>query len=506
MKIAVVIGISQYDNLDSLPACKNDAKKIHKLLKDTGEYARIDLQTENTTGRQIKTSLRTLFKDYNDKEIDEVFFYFSGHGSYESNTVFLCCSDFDPEHPSMTSISNQEIDDYIRNIRPKLAVKILDSCSSGEKYIKGTTRAEDDFKKVIKTTVLNHFICMASSGVDQSSYASDKMSDFTKSFIEGVISIEQGDILYRDIQDYISDAFRTNSEQTPWFVTQGTGLEVFAKVNTALKAFKSSFEVGKGKIPEDLDTSIDAKIDETESIFVPLESVSKSLGELQSLLSPTEPQDSLVSKYYNYEIEFKEGLNSLADMGTIATWAYEKRWDKHFFVDIEVEKERRRIHPEVSLIDYLSKATTTMYSSAMIPVKKEDKNKEPRYRIVEVPISIRSNHPLAFEAIEIIAKPNRRSLKQFGAMISIVHSRTDVLVLSTTLEYKDVGWDERTIDASTANWKFEKFEWADIVNDPMIIASDILPQVEKAASDYLKSLIKEETEVIEQKEITEEVA
>lgn len=125
------------------------------------------------------------------------------------------------------------------------------------------------------------------------------------------------------------------------------------------------------------------------------------------------------------------------------------------------------------------------------------------YKSVNVPTSIKSTHPLAFEVIEILAKPNKRALKQFGVMIGIVHSRTDVLILSTTLEYKDVGWDERTIDTSTVNWKFEKLKWADIVSKPMIIASEVLPQVEKAASDYLKSLVKEETELIEQKEITE---
>ncbi|HUV03048.1 MAG TPA: caspase family protein [Desulfobacteria bacterium] len=513
MKIAVVIGISDYEKLDSLPACKNDAQKIAKLLKATGEYAKIVELTEDTKGRQIKTSLRTFFKDYNDKEIDEVLFYFSGHGIYESNKVFLCCSDFDPEHPYITSISNQEIDDYIRNISSTLAVKILDSCSSGEKYIKDTTKAEDDFKKAIKNTVLNQFICMASSGLDQSSYASDTISDFTKSFIEGVISTEQGEILYRDIQDYISDAFRNNPEQTPWFVTQGTGLEVFATVNTALKALKSTFGIGKEKMPEDLDTFIDTKIKEMESIFVPVEKVSESLEQLQSTLSSTKPQDPLVSKYYNYEIVFKNDLDSLVDMRTIATWAYQRKWNKLFFVDINVERVKRRAtHTHIIPIyepgRYPPPIPAYRAEGRVLALGEKDK-KEDRpieYSIENVPTSIKSTHPLAFEVIEIIAKPEKRALKQFGAMIGIFHSRTAVLVLSTTLEYKDVGWDERTIDASIVNWRLKELKWKDIVSNPMIIASDVLPQVEKEVSDYLKSLIKEEEVAIEQKEISEEVA
>ena len=340
MKIAVVIGIDLYENLDSLPACKYDTNKIKEILKATGEYAEVVTLTEDTKTRPIKSSLRTFFYKYREKEIDEVFFYFSGHGTYISDNVLFCCSDFDPKSPSSTSLSNQEIDDYMRSINPKLAVKILDSCSSGEKYIKDT---KDNFERAIRNTFLNYFICMASSGLDESSYASDKMSDFTKSFIEGVFSIGEGEILYRDIQNHISDSFIDKPEQTPQFVTQVTGLEVFAKVNTTLKALKSPLEIGKEKLPEDLEASIKTKIEEMESIFVPFDTVSESLDKLQSTISSTKLEDSLVSKYYNYEFVFKNDLDSLVDMGTIATWAYERKWDKFFFVDINVEKVTRRV-------------------------------------------------------------------------------------------------------------------------------------------------------------------
>lgn len=506
MKIAVVIGISEYDNLDSLPACENDAKKINDLLRATGEYVNIVQLTQNIKGHQIKSLLRAFFKNYDDKDIEEVFFYLSGHGTYVSDKVLFCCSDFDSKQPSTTALSNQEIDDYVRSVSPKLTVKIFDSCSSGERYIKDT---KENFEKAIRDTDLHDYICMASSGLDQSSYASDIISDFTKSFIEGVFSIEDGEILYRDIQNHISDAFITKPEQTPQFVLQYTGLEVFAKVNTALKALKSSLEIGKEKLPEDLGDSIETKIEEMESIFVSFDTVSESFEKLKSTLSSMKLKDPLVSKYYNYVFVFKNGLDSLVDMGTIATWAYEKKWGKFFFVDINVERQRRRVlhsYGDITPIPrraFHQAAVATVVEGAELGGTKDKRENMHAYKIVNVPTSIKSTHPLAFEVIEILAKPNKRALKQFGVMIGIVHSRTDVLILSTTLEYKDVGWDERTIDTSTVNWKFEKLKWADIVSKPMIIASEVLPQVEKAASDYLKSLVKEETELIEQKEITE---
>ena len=492
MKIAVVIGIDLYENLDSLPACKYDTNKIKEILKATGEYAEVVTLTEDTKTRPIKSSLRTFFSKYREKEIDEVFFYFSGHGTYISDNVLFCCSDFDPKYPSSTSLSNQEIDDYMRSINPKLAVKILDSCSSGGKYIKDT---KDNFERAIRNTFLNYFICMASSGLDESSYASDKMSDFTKSFIEGIFSIEEGEILYRDIQNHISDSFIDKPEQTPQFVTQVTGLEVFAKLNTALKALKSPLEIGKEKLPKDLEASIKTKIEEMESIFVPFDTVSKSLDKLQSTISSMKLEDSLISKYYNYVVEFKNDLDSLVDMGTIATWAYERNWHKLFFVAIEMKEVKRRVTVPASSLMFMG--------VSLRQAAERIKDNQNEYEIVKMPKSIKSTHPLAFEVIEIIAKPDKRALKQFGAMIGIVHSRTTVLVLSTTLEYKDVGWDDRTIDASTVNWKLKELKWTDVASNPIIIALDILPQVEKEVSDYLESLIKEEVAVIEQTEISE---
>ena len=500
MKIAVVIGIDLYENLNSLPACKYDTNKIKEILKATGEYTEVVTLTEDTKTRPIKSSLRTFFSKYREKEIDEVFFYFSGHGTYISDNVLFCCSDFDPKYPYSTSLSNQEIDDYMRSINPKLAVKILDSCSSGGKYIKDT---KDNFERAIRNTFLNYFICMASSGLDESSYASDKMSDFTKSFIEGIFSIEEGEILYRDIQNHISDSFIDKPEQTPQFVTQVTGLEVFAKLNTALKALKSPLEIGKEKLPEDLEASIKTKIEEMESVFVPFDTVSESLDKLQSTISSTKLEDSLVSKYYNYEFVFKNDLDSLVDMGTIATWAYERKWDKFFFVDINVEKVKRRVTSAGPHSALLSSYAAIMGGELEQGEKKDKPAYMYRYRTENVPASIKSTHPLAFEVIEIIAKPEKRALKQFGAMIGIVHSRTDVLILSTTVGYKDVGWDDRTIDASTINWKLKELKWKDIASNPIIIALDILPQVEKEVSDYLESLIKEEVAVIEQTEISE---
>lgn len=467
MNIAVVIGISNYDTIDSLPACRIDAIKMKDLLNATGKYSEVVSLTNDTKARKIKSLLRDFFKKYQDKQIDEVFFYFSGHGTYQ-NDVLFCCSDFDSKRPATTSISNREIDDLVRSVSPKLAVKVLDACSSGAKYIKDTI---ETFEKAFRSAELESFICMASSHLNQSSYATNKLSLFTQRFMEGALSQGEGQTLYRDIQSYISDAFIETSEQTPFFVSQGNGLEVFATVTPSMRDLKNVLLLSETEeLPADLDTTIESKIDELESYYFPLEKVSASLETLRNTLSTLKPEDSLVSKYYIYEFEFKKKLESLVGVEEIARWASKREWSKIYFVEIIKERRKVDFSPHLAALQALAGAQ----------------------QFEDVSINIKSIHPLPFETIEIIARPNKSSLKQFGALIGIVHSRTDVIILSTTIMYKEAGWDERVIDASTVEWVETKLKWKDMVSNPIIITEDVLSQLENEISDYLKSFIKEE--------------
>jgi hypothetical protein len=488
MNIAVVIGIKNYTNLESLPACEKDANKMKELLDATGKYSKVVSLTQNTEASKIKSLLRDFFKEFSGKEIKEIFFYFSGHGTYSQGDALFCCSDFDSKRPNTTSLANREIDDYMRSVKPKLAVKVLDACSSGVKYIKDSTKL---FQKAFEETELESFIAMFSSQLDQSSFASEKLSDFTKSFIEGALSKSEGEeIYYRDIQSYISDAFMENSDQTPWFVNQVTGLEVFAKSTSAMIALRNVIsQIGKEEEPGDITALIEDKIREIDSRFIPLDEVLTALLDLQGKLLIEKPKDPLVSKYYTYDFIFKSGLATLVRMEEIASRASEREWDKVFFVSID--KERRRVPFSGAMVGALSDVV-------MVGSTAESKGATSlgsRFRTIFIPKSISSTHALPFETIEIIAKPNKNVLKQFGAMVGMVHSRTDVLILSTTTRYKNVGWDSRIIDDSSANWAIMGFKWQDLVSNPTIIYVDVLSQLDKEILDYLKSFGEEKVTI-----------
>ncbi|MEH1905513.1 MAG: caspase family protein, partial [Nostoc sp.] len=141
MNIAIVIGISNYFNYSEgqeIIAPQKDASRIDKLLKATQKYQNILYITENTTATSVKDQIRSFLQSYDKQEIEieEVFYYFSGHGILEDQEFYMLCSDYDKSKKNTTTLQNSEIDSFIRVLEPKLTVKIIDACFSGYRYLK----------------------------------------------------------------------------------------------------------------------------------------------------------------------------------------------------------------------------------------------------------------------------------------------------------------------------------------------------------------------------------
>ena len=222
MNLAIIIGVSKYTSATPLPACLVDAYNMRDLLIATGKYNRIITITERTRSEQIKAMLKSIKENYRRESVDELFFYFSGHGVFR-NQALLCCSDFNPARPVETSIENSLIDDLIRQVKPRLAVKILDACQSGEPYTKGQSES-------FSGQPMESFICMASSRYDQTSIATSEGSVFTNRWIDSALRRQKGLVRYSSIQSDLARAFANDPTQTPFFVNQGFGRDVFTRV------------------------------------------------------------------------------------------------------------------------------------------------------------------------------------------------------------------------------------------------------------------------------------
>jgi len=171
MNIAVVIGVSDYGGQNDLPGCKNDAQIISNILNATKKYEEVLLLTQDLKSYNVKSTLVEYFGKYQNKNINEIFFYFSGHGDFFENEFYYLLSDYSDDKRKSTCLQNKEVDEWIKSVSPKVAIKFVDACHSGVTYVKDNNL----FKHYLQEQQKNFEICyfMFSSKIDQVSYQKD---------------------------------------------------------------------------------------------------------------------------------------------------------------------------------------------------------------------------------------------------------------------------------------------------------------------------------------------
>ncbi|NBD20964.1 hypothetical protein GTZ97_09810 [Aquabacterium fontiphilum] len=480
MNIAILIGISNYLSEIPLPACKLDAENMRTLLSATRKYDDIQIITDQTTASQVKDSLRSFFAKYQDREdIEEAFIYFSGHGLFQ-NDALLCCSDFDSARPATTSISNAELDDLLRSVKPNVAVKIIDACQSGSPYIKD---ANAGFEKALGRSQLKSFICMASSRQDQSSYASATESFFTSKWIEAALSKREGAILYRDIQAALADAFVTSSDQTPFFVNQGSGLEVFCHVGEDIRSLHDArTKSTTAEKPElTIANQIEIEVRHRDSQFVPHEQVLQAIESTKTSIINAKISDSIVSRFYSLSAKIDGKLAQIPKSKAVATFADEQGWPKRYFAKVSQEAYKVRV-PKDPIGSILSGGLGRKW----IVTKENDDEYivETRYR----PSTLEVTESLPMEVAELSLVSQHPSLPAFNIYIGLVHSLTDVMVLSATVRLTQKGWNAKAPELSEVQWKYQSYPWRSVVADPDIVWREAARNGELDIRKYLESL------------------
>lgn len=475
MNIAILIGVSRYTSLKPLPACFFDAENMHRMLVATRKYDDIHLISDNTTASQVKDSLRQFFAKYQDGgAIEEAFVYFSGHGVYQ-NDALLCCTDFDTSRPSTTSISNSELDDLLRSVSPNVAVKVVDACQSGSPYIKD---ANISFEKSLGKSQLNSFICMASSQQDQSSYASSSESFFTARWIDAASSKADGQILYRDIQAALADAFVHDPEQTPFFINQGTGLEVFSTVTDEIRNFSASR--AKSALPEKLEADITFLIEKEVALrdrqFIPHNDAIEASENSKNALILQEIADPIVAKFYELDFKTDTKLSSIPKSKNVATFAEEQAWAKRYFTKINHESYKIKVPNPLKL--------GGIFSRGFGEKNQDDFIIETRTR----PISLEVTETLPIEVAELIYISRHPSLAAFKTYVGVVHSLTEVMILSSTIRIVQKGWSTSAPELSEVQWKYKSLPWTVIVNNPDTIWAEAKALGELDIRSFLESL------------------
>lgn len=232
--IAIIVGNATYKNATDLPCCLEDAIAIEALVRATGRYDVI-LKLSDVTGDALRDAMRDTIGDR--ANVGEILFYFSGHGFSSENDFYFCGTEFDRKRPNETGLSSSDLHTFLRAANPNLVVKIVDACHSGALLLKSDERYPPAPKGGFK-----NFIQISSCLDSQTSLAGEPLSEFTEKLCVAATRKEDGVIFYTDIENALRDEFIENDAQTPHFISQVTGREVFAEDAAALTEFRKQFE------------------------------------------------------------------------------------------------------------------------------------------------------------------------------------------------------------------------------------------------------------------------
>ncbi len=257
-RYAVAIGISNYQNpgIEKLNFAHKDAEAFANYLKSNAggsvpQENIILLQNEKANYAAIYNALDWLVETC--REGDVVYFYFSGHGDLESNTIYKLGFLLSYNTPRTNYINNavriEDLNNYANTLSVKTKAKVIiitDACHSGNlagSDFKGSFLVGEQLK-----TVLNNEIRMTSCAPDQLSVEDRKWGGgsgvFTYYLLKGLKgladALNDGNVNVKEISSYMEAALKNDPilkmqkhKQTP--IVKGKEGFVLAKVdNNAL--------------------------------------------------------------------------------------------------------------------------------------------------------------------------------------------------------------------------------------------------------------------------------
>jgi hypothetical protein len=225
MRIALIIGVSDYQRADPLPSCKRDADAIETLLDSTHSFEHKLRLSGNLPSQDTKDQILAFLGRFRGQSISQALFYFSGHGTVQDGDLLYLLSDFDEERPRQTSIENKEVDSWLRDLAPEVTVKITDCCHSGMPYIKDPNSMESAIARSKGQFAACYFL--SASHADQVTLAGDDFSEFTEHILRGLTQRPLGTIRYKDLIDSVLDSYTENSPHRPYIVQQGSMRDIF---------------------------------------------------------------------------------------------------------------------------------------------------------------------------------------------------------------------------------------------------------------------------------------
>jgi len=435
-KIAILVGVSRYDHENALPPCENDLRMVTDIIKSTNKYDDYIVIGKSPKGSDAKSEIASFIRKYQNQEIEEVFFYYTGHGTRDLGDFFFVFSDYVKNKIEQTSLRNSELDSMLKSLLPKLAVKVVDACQAGIEYIKSGEDLKDIFDKSATSNFKNIYFFFSCTSSEISRAVKD-YSLFTKSFADAILSCSGKTVRYRDLMSFISDDKAVTSLQTPLFVVQALNTEIFCDVTDDLiKAIKGSDEQADGvnegtqKNAQPFENRLIETIKNKAIDYCSEQEAQLSLAGMFDIIHTFDFIEFL-KQLYEVNTEIKKDYSGITGIKSIGSWLAEEK--ESYFAKVLYEEEEYEAKERVAIDDYFSRI-------AGIPMKYEYKTVI-KYRNVVSGIELTA--PASCCALEIHFVPKEQILSWYRAFIVFVFSKSKLAIFYKYEKEKEISWNQR---------------------------------------------------------------
>jgi len=480
MNIAILIGASNYkDPANNLPGCKNDLDFIFEVVSATSKYSSILKLDGFVESGESKEKIID-FLDNIDEEVNEIFFYYTGHGKYDADDFYYIMSDYDRKKPKRTSLENSELDSWLKSKNPKLVVKIIDACQAGISYIKEVEVLEKYFNKT--TDKFNSCYFMFSCLKNQSSYQTAQISFFTKSLLYSLKESKTKTIRYKDLIDYVSEEFDGNKKQKPYFVVQGDFTEKFftksTKIDSIIAKIVSSLE--ESKLPAKLDSASLLELVQSDAKkYVDEKQAQELLKSIKDHLPKLELNDSIneIFKIHIDLVPLDASLNSESELCKYA----ESEVNSDFFVEVnkDVEYYEYEEYPHSGVSSYRAE-TINLFAQPL-------KQKRP-YTIYHG-YQLKFNAP--YKAISIDLVSNYGNILDYNLTFAYFMSKTAIKFMSYATHYTAINWEEKE-QLNEVEWRVNNFD--------IIETNEVIQFIENRFEKFCKSVHSEILKIVNEDE------
>jgi hypothetical protein len=467
VKLAIIFGVSEYQNYDSLKACKNDADLVDKIFQKLDKFDDTCFLSGSVKGFEAKQKITEFINNHKDASVEELVFYYTGHGARYDDDFFYVFSDFNEKRKEVTALRNSELDGLIRNLNPKLTVKIIDACYSGSTYVKSEDDIKPTLEKSAKENSLNNLYFFHSSSSDETSLANDLYSFFTFSFCKSIADLD-GAIRYRDIMAYIADDMSQSGYPKPTFVVQANNTEVFGEIDIDFKRYvkeclkiqdetedlaeERKQEIGEAEKEDQFLKEIQRK---SQEVFCSKEEAVKNIELIEELLSQSNWPDQIVNMFeieadtvdhastIRNGVEIGRWLNKNSDSNYFATPTY----DTETYFEEEYKKLPKKPGRATDIFGGLYSIRRSLGLDDENDYKLEKIEKTRRY--VD---GFEYTAESPFRGLQLKFKPKYSSIENYALTIALIFSRKDLVffVAREVLPYRS--WDNIQ-SPKCLNWK-----------------------------------------------------